>query len=69
MYDLSEESVARLLIRDAQQLADRAKGTCHKVRFVCLFYLIGLGKLYVHVPDRNRCDSLCTEAFAQDQTK
>ncbi|KAL0036563.1 hypothetical protein WJX79_000423 [Trebouxia sp. C0005] len=25
MYDLSEESVARLLIRDAQQLADRAK--------------------------------------------
>ncbi|DBA72695.1 TPA: hypothetical protein ACH3X2_010231 [Trebouxia sp. C0005] len=26
MYDLSEESVARLLIRDAQQLADRAKG-------------------------------------------
>lgn len=44
MYDLSEESVARLLIRDAQQLADRAK-------------------------DRNRCDSLCTEAFAQGQTK
>ena len=26
MFDLSEENIARLLIRDAQQLADRAKG-------------------------------------------
>ena len=26
MFDLSEENIARLLIQDAQQLADRAKG-------------------------------------------
>ena len=26
MFDLSEENIARLLTRDAQQLADRAKG-------------------------------------------
>ncbi len=27
MFDLSEENVARLLMRDAQQLAGRARGT------------------------------------------
>lgn len=33
MFDVSEEDIAKLLIRDAQQLADRAKGM-HACAFV-----------------------------------
>ena len=65
MLDLSEDSVARLLARDAAQLAERARGECSASTATC--------NRAQHVqPEfdrRDRCHRVHAKACAQDKAK
>ena len=60
MLDLSEENIARLLTRNAQQLAERARGKYCKASSLAGYVQLQYDAAAC-VLDRDRCHSLYTE--------